>query len=79
MDGRVKTLHPKASIAPSRRLRSFAVRVSHDGLTLFSSLGSGFCCSKVHGGIMAVRGNKEHAAAAEAAGIQEIDLVVLNL
>ena len=34
---------------------------------------------KVHGGIMAVRGNKEHAAAAEAAGIQEIDLVVLNL
>jgi len=28
---------------------------------------------------MAVRGNKEHAAAAEAAGIQEIDLVVLNL
>lgn len=33
----------------------------------------------VHGGIMAVRGNAEHAAAMEANGIKEIDLVVMNL
>ncbi len=34
---------------------------------------------KIHGGIMAVRGNAEHAAAMAENGIGEIDLVVMNL
>jgi phosphoribosylaminoimidazolecarboxamide formyltransferase/IMP cyclohydrolase len=34
---------------------------------------------KVHGGLLAVRGNAEHARAAEAHGIPPIDLLVVNL
>jgi phosphoribosylaminoimidazolecarboxamide formyltransferase/IMP cyclohydrolase len=34
---------------------------------------------KVHGGLLAIRGNPEHAAAAEAHGIAPIDLLVVNL
>ena len=34
---------------------------------------------KVHGGIMSVRGNPSHEADKAAQGIQDIDLVVLNL
>jgi phosphoribosylaminoimidazolecarboxamide formyltransferase / IMP cyclohydrolase len=34
---------------------------------------------KVHGGLLAVRGNEEHVAAMEAHGIGPIDLVVVNL
>jgi phosphoribosylaminoimidazolecarboxamide formyltransferase/IMP cyclohydrolase len=34
---------------------------------------------KVHGGLLAIRGNKEHAAAMAAHGIKPIDLVVVNL
>jgi phosphoribosylaminoimidazolecarboxamide formyltransferase/IMP cyclohydrolase len=34
---------------------------------------------KVHGGLLAVRGNPEHDAAAEAHGIAPIDLLVVNL
>src|SRR5437763_482443 len=34
---------------------------------------------KVHGGLLAVRGNVEHARAAEAHGIAPIDLLVVNL
>jgi len=34
---------------------------------------------KVHGGLLGVRGNAEHAAAMEAHGIAPIDLVVVNL
>src|SRR5262249_52816949 len=34
---------------------------------------------KVHGGLLAIRGNPEHARAAEAHGIPPIDLVVVNL
>jgi phosphoribosylaminoimidazolecarboxamide formyltransferase / IMP cyclohydrolase len=34
---------------------------------------------KVHGGLLAIRGNKEHAAAMAAHGIRPIDLVVVNL
>ena len=34
---------------------------------------------KVHGGLLAVRGNAEHAAAAQAHGIAPIDLLVVNL
>jgi phosphoribosylaminoimidazolecarboxamide formyltransferase / IMP cyclohydrolase len=34
---------------------------------------------KVHGGLLAVRGNKEHEKAAEAHGIAPIDLLVVNL
>lgn len=33
----------------------------------------------VHGGLLAVRGNKDHAAAAEKHGIEPIDLLVVNL
>ncbi len=33
----------------------------------------------VHGGLLAVRGNQEHAAAAERHGIEPIDLLVVNL
>src|ERR1700755_2692582 len=44
MDGRVKTLHPKA-----------------------------------HGGLRAIRDNKEHAEAMQAHGIAPIDLLVVNL
>jgi phosphoribosylaminoimidazolecarboxamide formyltransferase/IMP cyclohydrolase len=34
---------------------------------------------KVHGGLLYIRGNKEHEAAANAQGIKPIDLVVVNL
>ena len=34
---------------------------------------------KVHGGLLAIRGNKEHAAAMGAHGIRPIDLLVVNL
>ncbi len=34
---------------------------------------------KIHGGILGIRGNAEHAAAMQAAGIAPIDLVVVNL
>ena len=34
---------------------------------------------KVHGGLLAIRGNKEHAAAIGAHGIRPIDLLVVNL
>src|SRR5688572_14097277 len=34
---------------------------------------------KVHGGLLAIRDNKEHAAAMAAHGIRPIDLVVVNL
>ncbi len=34
---------------------------------------------KVHGGLLAIRGNKDHAAAMAAHGIKPIDLVVVNL
>jgi phosphoribosylaminoimidazolecarboxamide formyltransferase / IMP cyclohydrolase len=34
---------------------------------------------KVHGGLLAIRGNAEHAAAARAHGIAPIDLLVVNL
>lgn len=34
---------------------------------------------KVHGGLLAIRGNKEHAAAMEAHHIKPIDLLVVNL
>ena len=34
---------------------------------------------KVHGGLLAIRGNKEHAAAMETHGIKPIDLLVVNL
>ena len=34
---------------------------------------------KVHGGLLAIRGNKEHAAAMTTHGIRPIDLVVVNL
>ena len=34
---------------------------------------------KVHGGLLAIRGNKEHAAAMEEHGIKPIDLLVVNL
>ena len=34
---------------------------------------------KVHGGVLAIRDNKEHAAAMQAHGIAPIDLVVVNL
>src|ERR1041384_6563772 len=34
---------------------------------------------KVHGGLLAMRDNKEHAAAAEKHGIKPIDLLVVNL
>ena len=34
---------------------------------------------KVHGGLLAVRGNAEHAASAQAHGIPPIDLLVVNL
>jgi phosphoribosylaminoimidazolecarboxamide formyltransferase/IMP cyclohydrolase len=34
---------------------------------------------KVHGGLLAIRGNKEHAAAMEQHGIKPIDLLVVNL
>ena len=34
---------------------------------------------KVHGGLLAIRGNKEHAAAMAAHGIRPIDLLVVNL
>ena len=34
---------------------------------------------KVHGGLLAIRGNKEHAASMEAHHIQPIDLLVVNL
>jgi phosphoribosylaminoimidazolecarboxamide formyltransferase/IMP cyclohydrolase len=34
---------------------------------------------KVHGGLLAIRGNKEHAAAMTAHGIAPIDLLVVNL
>src|SRR5258707_5308666 len=34
---------------------------------------------KVHGGLLYVRGNPEHEAAAKAHGIEAIDLVVVNL
>jgi phosphoribosylaminoimidazolecarboxamide formyltransferase / IMP cyclohydrolase len=34
---------------------------------------------RVHGGLLAVRGNAEHAAAAQAHGIAPIDLLVVNL
>ena len=34
---------------------------------------------KVHGGLLAVRGNAEHAASAKAHGIAPIDLLVVNL
>jgi len=34
---------------------------------------------KVHGGLLAVRGNKEHGAAMAAHGIRPIDLLVVNL
>jgi len=34
---------------------------------------------KVHGGLLAIRGNKEHAAAMQAHGIKPIDLLVVNL
>src|SRR5215472_16614724 len=34
---------------------------------------------KVHGGLLAIRDNKEHAASMEAHGIAPIDLLVVNL
>lgn len=34
---------------------------------------------KVHGGLLAVRGNEEHEAAAQAHGISAIDLLIVNL
>src|SRR5674476_392810 len=34
---------------------------------------------KVHGGLLAIRGNKEHAASMQAHGIKPIDLLVVNL
>src|SRR5262245_57923957 len=34
---------------------------------------------KVHGGLLAIRENKEHAAAMQAHGIAAIDLLVVNL
>src|SRR5256886_7452130 len=34
---------------------------------------------KVHGGLLAIRGNKEHAQAMKAHGIAPIDLLVVNL
>ncbi len=34
---------------------------------------------KVHGGLLGIRGNKEHAAAMEKHGIKPIDLLVVNL
>ena len=34
---------------------------------------------KVHGGILHMRGNKEHVAAVESHGIEPIDMVVVNL
>src|SRR5438270_1901682 len=34
---------------------------------------------KVHGGLLFVRGNENHEAAARAHGIQPIDLVIVNL
>ncbi len=34
---------------------------------------------KVHGGLLAIRGNAEHSAAADALGIAPIDLLVVNL
>ena len=34
---------------------------------------------KVHGGLLAIRGNKEHAEAMAAHGIRAIDLLVVNL
>src|SRR5919204_1055819 len=34
---------------------------------------------KVHGGLLAIRGNKEHTAAMKAHGIAPIDLLVVNL
>src|SRR6187397_3696957 len=34
---------------------------------------------KVHGGLLAMRGNKEHAAAMAQHGIKPIDLLVVNL
>ena len=34
---------------------------------------------KVHGGLLAIRSNKEHAAAMQAQGIKPIDLLVVNL
>ena len=34
---------------------------------------------KVHGGLLAIRGNKEHAASMEKHGIKAIDLLVVNL
>src|SRR5687768_736928 len=34
---------------------------------------------KVHGGLLAIRDNKEHAAAMQAHGIKPIDLLVVNL
>ncbi len=34
---------------------------------------------KVHGGLLGIRGNKEHAAAMEQHGIKPIDLLVVNL
>jgi phosphoribosylaminoimidazolecarboxamide formyltransferase / IMP cyclohydrolase len=34
---------------------------------------------KVHGGLLAIRGNKDHAAAMQSHGIEPIDLLVVNL
>eukprot|EP00505_MAST-04D_sp_SCG-Rhode-Island_P005076 Stramenopile-MAST_4_protein_5076 len=34
---------------------------------------------RIHGGILAVRGNAEHAAEMEAHGVKAIDMVVVNL
>src|SRR5213592_4609847 len=34
---------------------------------------------KIHGGLLAIRGNKDHAAAMQAHGIAAIDLLVVNL
>jgi phosphoribosylaminoimidazolecarboxamide formyltransferase/IMP cyclohydrolase len=34
---------------------------------------------KVHGGLLAIRGNKEHTAAADKHGVRPIDLLVVNL
>jgi len=34
---------------------------------------------KVHGGLLAIRNNKEHVAAMETHGIRPIDLLVVNL
>ena len=41
--------------------------------------GSRRCIPKVHGGLLAIRDNKEHAGAMKAHGIAPIDLLVVNL